>query len=509
MYKTLLILKYLRKRRIAWVSLIAVMLCTAMVLIVISVMGGWLEMFRQTNHALVGDVIVSRQAMNGFAHYEEMIDEIQKLPQVKAAAPLMRTYGLANIGDFPVETEVIGVDLKRIQNVNGFVKSLYLQPPILNDLADKKEAAAKDFLAQATTQPNGSAQAAEDLDDSDWCKQQSAQLRKMATDFPSWDKPLPDEAYRQLLPHAKAPEDLHGIIMGSRILGIEADDNGHIEHPPWIYQNWVKLTSMRHTQDMTEDPRSVGMYWIIDDSRTGVYLADSHTVYVPFEDLQAQMDLNGQSNNEPPRCNEIEISVKDGVLPDAVVPAVDTIVQGIINKYGLEAGYLKDPIVVETWEQRQAPILSAVENEKGLLVILFAIISVVAIFLIFCIFFMIVVEKTRDIGIIKSVGATGWGVAAIFLGYGLAIGIVGSGLGLLLGYLVVHNINELHRWLGTEFGVKIWDARTYVFDTIPNKLEPTDVMVIAAVAIISSVLGALVPAIRAARMNPVEALRWE
>jgi len=170
---------------------------------------------------------------------------------------------------------------------------------------------------------------------------------------------------------------------------------------------------------------------------------------------------------------------------------------------------LKDPIVVETWEQRQAPILSAVENEKGLLVILFAIISVVAIFLIFCIFFMIVVEKTRDIGIIKSVGATGWGVAAIFLGYGLAIGIVGSGLGLLLGYLVVHNINELHRWLGTAFGVHIWDPRTYVFDTIPNKLEPTDVMVIAAVAIISSVLGALVPAIRAARMNPVEALRWE
>jgi lipoprotein-releasing system permease protein len=142
-------------------------------------------------------------------------------------------------------------------------------------------------------------------------------------------------------------------------------------------------------------------------------------------------------------------------------------------------------------------------------------ISIVAIFLIFCIFYMIVVEKTKDIGIIKSVGATDTGVAGIFLGYGLAIGIVGAGLGLLFGYLIVHNINEIHGWMGTitekllRERVQIWNPEVYAFDTIPNTMDPTEVGVILVVAMISAVLGALVPAVRAARMQPVEALRWE
>src|SRR5687767_4119002 len=74
MYKLHLILKYLRKRRIAWVSLIAVMLCTAMVLVVISVMGGWLRMFRESFHGLSGDVIVKGRSLTGFPHYQTVLD---------------------------------------------------------------------------------------------------------------------------------------------------------------------------------------------------------------------------------------------------------------------------------------------------------------------------------------------------------------------------------------------------------------------------------------------------
>src|SRR5436309_9762127 len=80
-----LILKYLRKRRIAWVSLIAVMLCTTMVLVVISVMGGWLAMFRESFRGLSGDVLVDAYSpLAGFAYYEEMIERIEKLPDVVA-----------------------------------------------------------------------------------------------------------------------------------------------------------------------------------------------------------------------------------------------------------------------------------------------------------------------------------------------------------------------------------------------------------------------------------------
>src|SRR6476620_6202695 len=98
MYKLHLSLKYLRKRRIAWVSLIAVMLCTTMVLVVISVMGGWLRMFRESFHAVSGDVIITSHSLSGFANYQEMIDQIEKLPDVEAAVPIIKTFGLIRIG---------------------------------------------------------------------------------------------------------------------------------------------------------------------------------------------------------------------------------------------------------------------------------------------------------------------------------------------------------------------------------------------------------------------------
>jgi lipoprotein-releasing system permease protein len=133
----------------------------------------------------------------------------------------------------------------------------------------------------------------------------------------------------------------------------------------------------------------------------------------------------------------------------------------------------------------------------------------VAVLLIFCIFYMIVVEKTKDIGIIKSVGATGTGILSLFLGYGFAIGVIGASLGFTVAFFLVKYINEIHAWLGRRMGIVIWSPETYQFDKIPSRMETSTVVYVLIVAVLSAVLGALLPAIRAAMMNPVDALRYE
>jgi lipoprotein-releasing system permease protein len=198
--------------------------------------------------------------------------------------------------------------------------------------------------------------------------------------------------------------------------------------------------------------------------------------------------------------------VKDGFDLNIVRSKVEKIVDDARQDHAISDEF---PLRVATWEQIQGNFIAAVEHEVVLTTALFGIISMVAVLLIFCIFYMIVLEKTKDIGVIKSVGATAGGILQLFLGYGLAIGVVGSGLGLTAAYLIVHNINELHAWLGREMGIVIWDPETYQFDKIPNNMNPATAAWIVAVAILSALLGALLPAIRAARMNPVEALRYE
>src|ERR1700710_2517716 len=100
MYKLHLILKYLLKRRIAWVSLLAVMLCTTMVLVVISVMGGWLKMFKSSFRGLSGDIVVHAETARGFRFYEQIIAELEtdKNSKVQAAIPSIESWALFDYG---------------------------------------------------------------------------------------------------------------------------------------------------------------------------------------------------------------------------------------------------------------------------------------------------------------------------------------------------------------------------------------------------------------------------
>jgi len=496
MYKLHLILKYLRKRRIAWVSLLAVMLCTAMVLVVISVMGGWLRMFRAQFHGLVGDVIVQADSLTGFPYYQEMIGRIEQVPGVRAAVPTIQSFALININDSHRRgVQVVGYPIKRIGLVNEFPESLYRQYNQYVEAAEEpgiSRERRKHLLAQA----------------------------QEALKNVSFDLPLEPEVYRAEVPGARGdPSTWKGMIVGAGVVGIRKDRTGKVDRPPWLYNTWVRLTTVAIRADSPSPDLATDKgerpFWIVDDSRTKIWQSDTQTVYVDFDLLQQMLRMEqteateadtGKKVVEPARTSEIHVGVQPGHDLHAIKREVKKIVDEVVEARGVSKAY---PIAVETWEESQKQFLNAIEKEVALVTILFGIISLVAVFLIFCIFYMIVVEKTKDIGIIKSVGATRGGVAGIFLGYGLAIGIVGAGLGFAASYFIVRNINYLHQKMGDLMGIQVWNPEVYAFDTIPDTMEPRTVTIILIVAVIASVIGSVIPAWRASRMNPVEALHWE
>jgi lipoprotein-releasing system permease protein len=498
MYKIHLIIKYLRRRRIAWWALFAVALCTTMVLVVISVMGGWLDMFEHSFQGLTGDIIIESRddSLVGFPYYQEMIDRMVKEPGVAAAVPTIHTFGIINIENkYTMGVQVMGLPIDTIGTVNRFPESLYLQyNKYVEQAKETKNPLEKERLLK------------------------EAQEHKSHASF---KLPFSPDVYRAGWSGRGAdPAGLPGMIPGSMVLGIRRGPDGKtINRDDELYTYHVRLTTIAiRPGESRVDPndKNESVYTIVDDSHTGLWQYDNTFVYVPFDKLQNDLLMTGSEATladgrkiiQPPRTSDIHVRVKDGYDLNKAREEVKKVVDQVM------AGHLHDallfiPPTVQTWRDKQHVWIDAITNEKLLTVFLFGIISIVAIFLVFCIFYMIVMEKTKDIGIIKAVGATSSGVAAIFLGYGLAIGLVGSLLGLLCSYLIVHYINELHGLLGYWLGVQIWNPEVYLFDKIPNTMNWRDIAVIVPIAVVSSVLGALIPAYRASRMHPVESLRWE
>ncbi|MFA5865293.1 MAG: FtsX-like permease family protein [Phycisphaerae bacterium] len=313
-------------------------------------------------------------------------------------------------------------------------------------------------------------------------------------------------------------EKLYGLIYGLDISGFSYRD------PDGVYQRYIHnytscmisvipLTISGKIMDAVTPARTQKFY-MVDDSRTKVYDIDANYVYVDFNVLQKMLYMDEQQTDDnrtiPARTTQIHIKVKPSVpINDQTLKTISTAWFDYSDGLDDSDNSLLKSVEVNRWETYNAPLISAVENEKRLMIMLFGIISIVAVFLILAIFYMIVVEKTRDIGILKSIGASAYQIAAIFLAYGGVIGFIGSILGTILGYYFVEHINEFQNWLINVFGWRVWNREVYAFDEIPSRVEPWDVTIIIIAAIVASIIGALVPAIRAARMNPVEALRYE
>jgi lipoprotein-releasing system permease protein len=164
---------------------------------------------------------------------------------------------------------------------------------------------------------------------------------------------------------------------------------------------------------------------------------------------------------------------------------------------------------VRTWEEFRGFLLGAIENERVLMGIMLSLVLVVAGFTIFAILSMMVTEKRRDIGILSALGATPRGIMQLFLMIAFWDALLGGVLGAVLGTWGAIEIDSIERWLSATFGVQIFNRDVYLFDYIPSVVQPLWVGTIVLGAFVCALLFAAIPAWRAARLDPLEALRYE
>ncbi len=166
-------------------------------------------------------------------------------------------------------------------------------------------------------------------------------------------------------------------------------------------------------------------------------------------------------------------------------------------------------VSVITWYENQLAFFEALRQEKIAMFIILVFIVLVAAFNITSTLIMMVMEKQRDIGILRTIGTSGGTILRLFMIEGLIIGLTGTFVGVVAGSLLAYNINPVAEFIGSLFGVDVFNSQIYYFDRIPMDVVPLDIAWITLSAVILSFLSTLYPAWSASRLDPVDALRYE
>lgn len=221
---------------------------------------------------------------------------------------------------------------------------------------------------------------------------------------------------------------------------------------------------------------------------TGMFEYDSTLAYVSLGEAQSFLGLDNTVTG-------IQLRVAD-------VYKTGELVRQINKELGL-------PFYARDWMQMNKNILFALKTEKMVMFIILTLIVLVAAFGIASTLFMVVMEKTKDIAILKSMGATGRSIMRIFVLEGLIIGFFGTVSGVLGGLLVALNLEQIVRLVQQLTGFELFSKDVYYLDHFPSQVVPSDVLLISITAVLISFVATLYPSWQASRMQPAEALRYE
>jgi lipoprotein-releasing system permease protein len=276
----------------------------------------------------------------------------------------------------------------------------------------------------------------------------------------------------------KAEGDSPGIILGVELakrLGVSLNDAIQVISPLGTMTPVGMMPKMKRF-------RVMGIFY------SGMYDFDNTLAYISIPSAQKFLNMDS-------RVTGIEIKTSD-------VYKVKKIGKEIRQKLGF-------PFWTRDWMEMNRNLFSALKLEKVAMFIILVLIVLVAAFNIISTLIMVVMEKNKDIAILKSMGAPSKGILRIFIIEGGVIGVVGTFFGTVVGLATALNLEKVSGFVENLFGFKILPSDVYYIDKLPSQVNPLDIGLIVMTAILISLLATLYPSWRASKLDPAEALRYE
>ena len=445
MLQLILAIKYMFKRRITALAVLTVALSVFVAFVVLTVMHGLVSGFKEMNHAYVGDCVVGTESLVGFAYYDELIETLEALPAVHSLSPVVKAYGLytETATGYSDGIEVMGIDPVRHSTVTEFASFLHYRSG------------------------------------------QVAHLFAVAGD-------------------ANRP----GCAFGVDCV-LERDQNGDYPFSDYLWPRNYDITCFPLTARGVLKRSGMGevsnkRFALTDTVHSGLAKNDGQMMYMALQEAQqlSGMDL------PVPRISAIHIRFREDVPFRQGTQEVSK----VFSKFkqdctGRPLAFLLDTVRVQDWKQYCRDMIAPVEKEELALVFMFVLVGLTTVFIVLVIFHMIISHKSRDIGVLRSMGVSSFQIMALYWTFALFIGTLGAGAGLGGGGLFLSRVNQVEAWLFEKFHFQLFNRAMFAIDEIPHDMDAQMMVMIGLFALLSCWVGALIPAWQAARLQPVKTLQ--